>query len=145
MTINITQWSPDTCQCVFDYEWDGSLPVDQRVHTLKNVVDKCVDHSVVAVNPATHYATVLDENVRKNKVYGQLLTLTGITQMVAQPDGSVVTTLKDTVKFNHSWTGANSSRILKASISGATLTNQQKNAIQSWCDTNFGAGKVSVA
>ena len=45
MTIQTTQWSPDTCGCSFEYEWDDEEPQDKRQHHFKNVVKECVSHS----------------------------------------------------------------------------------------------------
>lgn len=69
MTINITRFHPDTCKCVFDYSWDSSIPADQRVHTIHEVIYACPIHA--------HHATkellstdVGNENNAKNTAIG---------------------------------------------------------------------------
>ena len=144
MALHINRWSPDTCACVFDYQWDDSVPADQRVHTLSNVINVCLQHPALKLNPVNHYAVVSEENVRKNRVYGQLLTISSLTQITTNPDGTTITTFKNGVGFNYAWTGIDSLRILNITVFGANLTGVQKTSLQNWCDTNLGIGKVII-
>lgn len=144
MKMNVTRWSPDTCKCVFEYEWDSDLSADSRVHTLKNVVNACSEHQILKNNSANHYAGVLDENVRKNKVHGQLLTVSSLSEIFTNEDGSESLVFKKGIGFNFSWTGLNENRVLNISIFGINLTNQQKTSVQAWCNTNLGVGKVVI-
>lgn len=140
MAKNITRWSPDTCGCIFEYEWDDSVAVDQRTHTIKAIISTCSDHIGMNSNIENHYDKILEENVCKNKVHGQLLTLTNIGEN--DIEGKLVP--KKGVNVNFSFSGQGEDRVLNISISGTNLTNQQKNSIQNWCENNLGANKVVI-
>lgn len=142
--INTTRWSPDTCGCTVEYQWDTTTPEDQRVHTPINTVISCPAHSVVGLNVATHYNTLLSENTRKNKVHGQLLTISNLTQTITNSDGTQTVTFKNGVGFTYTWSGIDGARVISISVFGVTLTTAQKNSVQSWCDTNIGVGKVII-
>jgi len=60
----ITTWSPDTCDCVINYEWDDTTPEDTRTHTVSSVVKKCSFHE--GLNLSANYDAILEENTRKN-------------------------------------------------------------------------------
>ena len=68
--IQITRWSPDTCNCKIDYTWDDTIPQDQRVHTMRSVVP-CAIHVGQAEPEA--YQNVLSENQSKNMAIGLLV------------------------------------------------------------------------
>src|SRR3972149_660231 len=76
------QWSPDTSDAVIIYEWDDSVPADQRVHIVKEIVRHDTNHPNMTMEE--EYAVILEENVRKNKVYGQLLNISALTQTITQ-------------------------------------------------------------
>lgn len=68
--IQKTKWKPDTCECEIVYEWDDSLPDDQRVHTLASI-QKCQHHA--KHDDDTAYDQVLNkENKLKNMVLGEI-------------------------------------------------------------------------
>ena len=71
MAIKITRWSPDTCPCVIDYEWNDAVPQEARVHVANAIIEACAAHAAVTV-PAAHLALVLEENQRKNIFNGDL-------------------------------------------------------------------------
>ena len=54
MVIVITTWSPDTCQCVFDYSWDTTTDATTRVHTLVANVFTCTNHAVLPLTMPDH-------------------------------------------------------------------------------------------
>lgn len=64
----ITRWSPDTCSCVLDIEWDDTEPESSRTHTIKAVVNRCGHHQ--ARSDEDIFKAVLSENTRKNRVFG---------------------------------------------------------------------------
>lgn len=70
--IQKTLWSPDTCGCQIEYQWDDSVPQDQRVHSVGTIVKACPVHQH-HTNKEAHYQDVLDENQSKNKAIGLLL------------------------------------------------------------------------
>ncbi len=40
----ITRWSPDTCSCVIEYEWDDAVDPSVRIHTVYNILSACHGH-----------------------------------------------------------------------------------------------------
>ena len=137
--INETTWTPDTCNnCSYTYEWDDSVPADQRVHTFKRIDKSSPDHQ--GLSGAAQYARVLEENQRKNKVDGQLRTISNM--VTTDENGSVI--YKPGVGFNFAWSGQDDSRVLTITVYGYTLTNQQKNAVKNWADQNIGVNKVVI-
>src|SRR5215212_113781 len=141
MVINTTQWQPDTCDCILEYSWDDSVPADQRVHTPTNSI-KCPFHT----NQATHsavYNTVVNENQRKNIGFQTALDNGPTSLFDLQADGS--RTLKNNITYSWTWSGTAPNRLLTVTFTGITLTNAQKNAIQTKLNTIFGAGKVILA
>lgn len=67
--IQKTLWKPDTCGCEIEYQWDSSVPQDERVHTLSTIF-RCPLHE--NVSHAEAYQAVLDENKSKNMAIGVL-------------------------------------------------------------------------
>ena len=65
--LRVTRWSPDTCGCVYEYEWDDSVPQEQRTHTLKKAIKLC-EHHKTRIKP---YDDVVSENTGKNIVFGE--------------------------------------------------------------------------
>ena len=127
-----TKWRPDTCGCEIEYQWDDSLSQEARIHTVSNVVKKCDVHSTTP-SKEDHYNKVLEENQRKNKVYGKLLEIPTATVDVTQPDGSTIKDLKSTVKFDWSF---DVDRNLMVTLTG--LNTSEKNSLKNSVNTLFG-------
>lgn len=72
MTVRRTRWSPDTCDCVLEYEWDDSEPEDQRTHAFA-VADAVCTHHQVHDNRSQLFDAVAEENTRKNKAVNALV------------------------------------------------------------------------
>ena len=141
MAINITRWSPDTCDCVIEYSWDDTVSADQRVHTLSNYVKKCSAHSILSTDN-DRWNTVFEENPRKNNAY-QLILDNGPTGLSDLINGS--RQIKDGITINTSWSGIAPNRVLTITVTGFSLTQNQKNAIQTFLNNRFGVGKVLIA
>ena len=58
----VTRWQPDTCECIIEYNEDG---------TLSNVVNACDAHQ--GDDEETVYQNVKEENPRKNKSFKEIL------------------------------------------------------------------------
>jgi hypothetical protein len=71
----MTQWSPDTCGCVVEY--------DDQINVVA-VHKKCTKHAGTP-DDATHLATVLAHNRKKNAVRNAILAANGITDPSASP------------------------------------------------------------
>jgi len=119
----VTRWSPDTCGCVFEYEWDTEE--EPRVHRFKKLVNRCAVHALSPTNESC-FDTVLEENQRKNKAFG----IAGDVISGLQPE-------------NYHWV-FDAGRKLKVDFVGVSLGIAQKNKITQQCNTEFGPGKVEV-
>lgn len=139
MTIQTTRWSPDTCDCIIEYQWDDTELADTRTHTLGNYIRKCVAHASLA-SDTTRYQTVTEENPRKNLTYQGMLDNGPASLYDIQQDGT--RTLKNGITFSWTWSGTAPNRLLTISYTGVTLTGAQKNTAQTWLNNRFGAGKV---
>ena len=124
MTIKTTRWSPDTCGCSFDYEWDNAVAADVRTHTFTNVVKRCPEHG--ARSGVALYDAVLAENVTKNTVLG---IANGIESAITEEN------------YRWSYDGA---RVLQVEFVGVALNGGKRLAIQSAADIQFGPGKVAI-
>lgn len=123
MSKKITRWSPDTCGCVLEYEWDTEE--EPRKHTFSKLINRC---SVHALSPTDKdcYDTVLEENQRKNKAFG-----------IAE---AIIPGLQS---GNYHW-AFDAGRNLEVDFIDVSLNIAQKNQITQECDTEFGSGKVKV-
>jgi hypothetical protein len=139
MVTNTTRYSPDTCDCVIEYSWDSTLSEDQRVHTL-STISKCSFHSGLSDNTA--YNTVFEENPRKNIAY-QLILDNGPVGLSDLVDGT--RQIKPGIFINTVWSGTAPNRVLTVTVTGFSLTQNQKNSIQTFLNNRFGAGKVLIA
>lgn len=148
------RWKPDTCECSVNEthdpetnEWGAeetyTNPRGEVFNTVRcaahsSILDANVLYGVLHKNPD-------GENKRKNQVERLLLGHDSIKNLGLEQinaDGAVV--FKNGVDMNWSFTGTGASRVLRISVSGVTLTTQQKNAIKSFADTKFGVGKTEI-
>jgi len=120
----ITRWSPDTCDCIIEYEWDSAVGPEDRTHSLSRIVKKCPAHS--ALSDASTYNEVMSENMRKNKMFASL-----------QKDIPAIT------PDNYGW-HFDTARRLVVSLKGITVSRAQRNGLQEACSTQFGSNKVIV-
>lgn len=154
MTFKTTRWSPDTCGCIVEYDWDDAVSQEQRSHLFRGTVNACLVHAALAGE--AHYNTVAVENRTKNRAThrtGQAVRLINpalIEQMyLVFPPGGILTPsetedYKDSlasrlVEFAY---GAN--RVLELRVTAITLTNTQKRLLQATLDTQFGDGVVRL-
>ncbi len=128
----VTRWSPDTCECVIDYEWDDEEPVETREITVKTIIKKCPVHA--RRGKASCFNEVLSENRRKNQAIGFLQE--EIPDLVSQAEG--VPPKADTV-----W-HFDKERNLQVHVIGTEIDALAKSRAQSKCDHSFGQGKVHI-
>lgn len=121
--VRVTRWSPDTCGCVLEYEWDDAHNENTRTHSFKRAVKLCEHHKALEATKA--YDEVVSENTRKNIAFGE-------AQKV-NPD----ITLDD-----YTW-AFDKDRKLKVGFLGK-LKAGEKQGLQTLCNSKFGAGKVEV-
>lgn len=67
--INKTRWEPDTCGCMFVYEWDSDSLPDNRVHTVVEAT-MCEYHKYPDMQSC--FDVVLAENRSKNTVLAEI-------------------------------------------------------------------------
>jgi hypothetical protein len=121
MTMKVTRWSPDTCECVIDYQWDQDVPQEERVHTPYAIVKQCQYHKALSLQ--AHYDVLQDENPRKNKMIGHLMEQHGLKL--------------EEIKWNY-----DAQRVLHVFVS--QLAAKRRYSVQAHADTSFGVGKVIV-
>lgn len=142
MTIKTTRWSPDTCDCVLEYEWDDSLPNDQIVITYKTTVSQCANHiNLNGNNKKDTYDSVNEENKRKNGTITELITRMQSDFGEADPTTGAIT-LKRAINVSWAWSGTAPNRVLTLTVKGITLTANKMNQAKTFLDTKYGTGKV---
>lgn len=100
--INVTTWSPDTCDCKIEYEWDTEVVQEDRVHTVSRILNVCDAHKDLA-DDTVKFDQVTDENQRKNFFHKEIMDLPGVTEDVKQPDGSTKKLLKQGLEYKWSF------------------------------------------
>ena len=132
------KWTADTCTgntstgCVI--LMDMSNP---NTPVFSSFERRCVHHS--AISGDSLMQTMFTESRKKEHTRQKILE-TASAIIGETIDGTL--TWKKGITFNWSY---DNNRILTVSVSGATLTTNQKSTIQTWADNIFGSGKVVVA
>jgi len=138
MAINKFIWKPDTCQCVLTQSYN----TDTDTISLDSFTTVCSAHTSI-VGDSNRYSTMLTDVQRKNFVYG--IALKTFTSLLTQTDIETGLPIAKTgTKYNWSYSGSGTTRVLTVSITGATLTTTNKTTWQTSCNTQFGSGKVVV-
>ena len=127
----VTRWSPDTCECVIEYNEDG---------TLSKVVNACDAHK--GGTEATTFSAVLEENPRKNKSLKEILDNAPPGLYDTDPD-SGTRIIKKGINADFQWSGIAPNRTLTLTIKGITLTANQLNALENKLNARF-EGKVEI-
>ena len=122
----VTCWSPDTCSCILEYEWDDALEGDARTHSFKKAIQLCEHHKALAAGNA--YNAVLSENTRKNQAFG----LAKKVKPNLEPSS-----------YTWSFEGTGADRKFKVGFLGK-LQPEEVASLQAQCNTKFGTGKVEV-
>lgn len=151
MSINITSWKPDTCDCELHYSWDNSLSEDLRVHvpvaSVTTNTGEVIPRKVCAIHDAIdstikgngkhvdHYNKVKDENTRKNKVLGRLLEAhSTIAVEVINEEGVPIKEFRKGMEPDWSF---DSARNLIVKLNGSTLKKVDKDSIKLDVETLF--------
>lgn len=121
--IKTTRWSPDTCKCILEFQWDTDKSLSKRTHTFLPPTEICPLHSSVHISEISD--VVYEENLRKNWsldiVHSRVSSLT----------------LED-ILWNYT-----EERVLILELSGLVSKNN-RDFIQDAVDTQFGPGKVMI-
>ena len=102
----------------------------------------CETHSVLA-NQAEVFNTLKDENPRRNKAFQHLLD-NGPALLVDTDPVSGAKVLKPGIHIDFSFTGTPPNRVVVLTLTGITLTTNQKNNAQTFLNNKFGVGKVTL-
>ena len=154
MTKHVTRWSPDTCGCQLEYEWDDNDPPERRSHNLFDFVHRCPAHSASLIaDDSEGYNAVKDENTRKNIAYSEAVNnapaeLVDVVTDVDK-DGNETTrnVLKKEITFDYEFTGTAPNRVLNIDLKGPTrliskLDNTKKSSMRSAINKRLGTNKV---
>ena len=128
----VTRWQPDTCECIIDYNDDG---------TLSTIVKACDAHQ--GDNEDKIFQNVKEENPRKNKSLKEILDNAPPGLFEVDPESGARVFKKGT-NVDFSWEGVKPNRTLKLSVKGTSLTPTQINAVQAKLNNKFGNGKVTI-
>lgn len=88
------------------------------------------------------YNNAHDNMLRHSHLQNKLMT-DFATQLYQTGEGGTLI-VKNGVTINYDWSGTGENRVLNLSVTGYNLSNNQKTAIQTWCDSNLGIGKCVV-
>ena len=128
----VTRWQPDTCECIIDYNEDG---------TLSKVVKACDAHDGDTEDKI--FQNVKEENPRKNNSLKEILDNAPPGLFEVDPD-SGTRVFKKGINVDFQWTGVKPNRTLNLTVKGTTLTPTQINAVQAKLNNKFGTGKVTI-
>lgn len=118
-------WEPDTCGCRVEEIYQGNQPVG-----IGQIIRKCEAHT--GVDDADLYEVILNvENRRKNAIANHVAS------------GGIPGT--DGATLGWSFSGTGSDRTLTVWLDGIEVSQQNRDDLRFWCDTQFGVGKVTVA
>ena len=128
-----TRWSPDTCDCILVVE-NNPAPPGQIYdfpddHTLVQVVQRCPTHA--ALPDGATYAAVLEENLRKSRLWAIVESVAGVTTDAQRKE------LLD----NFLWSWGPGRRL---DVGLPTLTPAQRGQAQAQANAKFGPSKAKV-
>lgn len=115
--IKTTRWSPDTCDCVIDYEWDSELSNELVIHTPVRLDKTCPAHGGLEVEAA--FASIKSENSSKNLAVGYIKK----NNLSSAPE-KIVTQL----------VGSKGTRVIELELVADKLAKLE---IQAWCDATL--------
>lgn len=133
--INITRWSPDTCNCVIEYSWDAETSEDDRVHRFHQVVEQCEEHAGIEKHQDVH-SHVLAENQTKNRVEGSVFDhVSRLKHKTVDPQGNVQIVLHPSVQHVWKFVGKDSDRHLESTFLNANFTSDEVAKLKSVIST----------
>ena len=133
-----TRWKLDSCDCVMITD-SGATSNDFPVLVQAETV--CSVHQVLLPDHTVVYSTVKDENTRKSKAHQQLIDNAPASWFDPNVE-SGVKQFKKGIALNWSWSGTSPNRVIVFTLTGVTLTTNQKNNAQNLLDSTFGVGKA---
>src|ERR1041384_5092005 len=141
-------WSPDTCDCSIEFEFDDAVSANERVHIGKRIIKRCPAHQPEHFTDChDHYNSVLSENQRKNILLGKLIEAHPEISKTLDNGAKV---LREDIDYVHSFTGVGKNRVLdvnlvdKKEIPDFILQKKHRDSINKIAKETFGEGKVAV-
>ena len=124
------RWSPDTCACVFEYEFDklGRVRTDEQFKNVR-VVQSCVRHSL-AISPIEIKMSAIRDNWLRNDVRRIATSL-----LDQETDNAFFEKIRDSFDQNG---------VLHITIDDRLMSPLKQAEIQVVCDLQLGVGKVVV-
>lgn len=144
MTIQTTTWSPDTCNCTLRYKWDNANPQAQvQIDIIKK---SCQFHSNLLPNIPVTFSCIMDENRKKNSSLQYVLETAPakLADQFTDENGIVYLQIKNGIAFSYRFDGTAPNRVLFISFLGASLSQNEKNNIQSKLNERFGTNIVVI-
>jgi hypothetical protein len=141
VNIKPVGWDVDTCDCSLAYEYDDDSTEPSPQLTLIRIDNVCPAHQ--GLNTTTLFDTVRDESPRLGYSLREILDNgpTGIFEIDPESGQRV---FKKGITVFFSWSGVAPNRLLTLTVTGTTLTTQQRTNLQTRLDNKFGAGKVAL-
>jgi hypothetical protein len=128
-----TNWQPDTCECILDFDWDdkdGSVAVNK-------IIKVCKAHAEEK-DIVEHFQAVLEENQRKNIAIGKIMSeVSRAVDTTIDEKGDSVQKLKPGFEVAFSFDAER-----KLILNLDSLTTQEKATVITACDSALGTGKV---
>lgn len=141
-------WRPDTCDCEIEFEFDDSVPAENRVHTGSRVIKACPLHPQTEfTNCHDHYSHVTDQNRRKNILLGKMLEA---HPELAKTLDNGARVLREDIDYIHSYKGRGKNVTLEVEFIDTKQTpdfsfqKKHKDSIAKIAKEEFGDGKVTV-
>lgn len=119
---HITRWSPDTCGCVIEYEWDDTE--EPRVHRVKNIIRQCPLHKTLEI-PEDVFDAIVNDNRTKN------IVVTRVAELISAKAEDIAFSFDD-------------KRQLHLQLDSGKTSELEKISIQSELDTLVGRDKIKV-
>lgn len=137
--LQTTRWRPDTCGCVLEYQWDDSVPLNERQLTASKIVKACPAHQKIT-KVADHYQTVLLENTKKNLLIKNIIENNpDIVDVTINENGETIRKLKAGKDIVCKYDEKDITRTLSVELVG--FTEIEKTAVTNLAKTD---AKISI-
>lgn len=135
LSSRIGIFTPDTCDCKVEYEllYSTSDP-DYKTYTPLQIINQCNIHQD-ETTVEDLWTELNKDNIKKNRAWRVLLDNALPSMIQTNPDG--VIEFKKNIEISWAWSGQKPERTLTITISGITLTQNQKNAAQAKIDERY--------
>ena len=127
-------WSPDVCPG-FEQGKGCKIELVPGAWAVKSILQKCSAHSVDPFNEAW------EECRRKEELRARVLSVLTLDKVQARRPDVTAEKYNAFMEALFTWSFGAGRRL---NLFLSLLTVAEKTALQTWCDTRFGAGKVAM-